>query len=51
MAFLWGVIFGAILNATYQELHEGLAESRKGDLVSILQSRSKSEKDHTDKEH
>ena len=45
------IIFGAILNATYQELHEGLAESRKGDLVSILQSRSKSEKDHTDKEH
>lgn len=45
------IIFGAILNATYQELHEGLAESRKGDLVSILQSRSKSEKEHTDKEH
>ncbi len=25
------IIFGAILNATYQELHECLAESRKGD--------------------
>jgi len=33
------LIFGAIFNATYQELRCGKIESRRGDILSIIQSR------------
>ena len=34
------LILGAVFNATYQELRHGEMESRRGDIMSIIQSRS-----------
>ena len=34
------LIQGAILNATYQELRQGKLESRRGDVMSIIQTRT-----------
>lgn len=38
------LIFGAVFNATYQELSQGKLESRRGDVLSIIQNRKNHEK-------